>query len=261
VTAPRVVSLVPSVTETLVALGVVPVACTRFCDLAGVRTVGGTKNPDIPAIVGLAPDLVVVNDEENRRQDADALEAAGLAVHSMSPRSVEAVGGAVRALATRLGVAPPGAFAPSEWDAWCERTRAEPAGGARGRTRRRAFVAVWRRPWMSLAADTYGASLLGLLGVDNVFADAAARYPEVTLAEVAARAPTLVVLPSEPYEFRPEHGREVEQALPGVPVRFVDGRDLFWWGVRSPAAAARLANALVTGPVRRADPGLSTTSS
>ena len=127
--------------------------------------------------------------------------------------------------------------------------------------RARAFVAVWRRPWMSLAADTYGASLLGLLGVDNVFAGAPDRYPEVTLAEVAARAPTLVVLPSEPYEFRAEHGREVEQAVPEVPVRFVDGRDLFWWGVRTPAAAARLANALVTGLARRSDSGSGTAPS
>jgi len=67
--APRVVSLVPSATETLVALGVAPIACTRFCDLNGVTTVGGTKRPDVRAIVELAPDLVVVNDEENRWDD------------------------------------------------------------------------------------------------------------------------------------------------------------------------------------------------
>ena len=86
--APRVVSLVPSASETLVALGVMPIACTRFCELAGVPTIGGTKRPDVRAIVHLAPDLVVVNDEENRWDDATALIDAGLAVHSMSPRSV-----------------------------------------------------------------------------------------------------------------------------------------------------------------------------
>ena len=74
----RVVSLVPSVTETLLAWGVEPVAVTRFCEQPALRAVGGTKDPDIGAIVALAPDLVVVNDEENRREDAEALGAAGL---------------------------------------------------------------------------------------------------------------------------------------------------------------------------------------
>src|SRR5262249_3923363 len=94
----RVVSLVPSATETLRALGVDPIACTRFCEQPDLPAVGGTKNPDVEAIVALAPDLVVVNDEENRVEDADALVAAGLRVHSMSPRSVADVGPAVVAL-------------------------------------------------------------------------------------------------------------------------------------------------------------------
>ena len=71
----RVVSLVPSASESLIALGVTPVACTRFCDQPGLPAIGGTKNPDVDRIVELAPDLVVVNEEENRRADADALSA------------------------------------------------------------------------------------------------------------------------------------------------------------------------------------------
>ena len=97
---------------------------------------------------------------------------------------------------------------------------------------------------MSLASDTYGSSLLDVLGVNNVFADSLHRYPEVTLAEVAARAPNLIVLPSEPYEFGPEHAREIEREVTGVPILFVDGRDLFWWGTRTPGAATRLAASL-----------------
>ena len=232
----RVVSLVPSATETLRALGVTPVACTRFCEQPDLPTVGGTKNPDVAAIVGLAPDLVVVNDEENRRDDADALAAAGVAVHSMSPRSVADVGEAVHALAAAIDVDVPSPFGADEWAAWMASVRVAHV--------RDAFVAVWRRPWMSMAADTYGASLLDLLGVGNVFAGAEDRYPEVGLADVAARAPDVILLPSEPYAFGPQHAAEVAQVVPGVPVVFVDGRDLFWWGIRTPAAAARLANAI-----------------
>ena len=108
-TAPavKVVSLVPSVTETLLALAVAPIACTRFCDAPGIATVGGTKNPDVDAIVALKPDLVVVNDEENRIEDADALRAAGLRLHDMSPRTVADVGPAVRALGDAVGAETP----------------------------------------------------------------------------------------------------------------------------------------------------------
>ncbi len=236
--ARRVVSLVPSASETLVVLGVPPIACTRFCELDGVPTVGGTKNPDVAAIIALAPDLVVVNDEENRHEDARALFEAGLAVESMSPRSVPEVGGAVRSLAGRIGTAVPHPFA-EDWDEWIASVRAAPWC--------RAFVAVWRRPWMSLAGDTYGASLLESIGVGNVFADAADRYPQVTLAEVASREPDLVVLPSEPYAFGPRHVAEVERVLVGVPIVFVDGRDLFWWGTRTPSALGRIAQVVRGG--------------
>ncbi|MFS8586549.1 MAG: helical backbone metal receptor, partial [Acidimicrobiia bacterium] len=74
----RVVSLVPSVTETLLAWGVTPVACTRFCEQPDLPHVGGTKDPDVAAIADLAPDLVVMCVEENRREDADALAEAGV---------------------------------------------------------------------------------------------------------------------------------------------------------------------------------------
>jgi ABC-type Fe3+-hydroxamate transport system substrate-binding protein len=235
----RVVSLVPSVTETLLRLGVVPVACTRFCDQPGIATVGGTKNPDLDAITALAPDLVVVNDEENRKEDADALVARGVRLHDMSPRTVADVGPAVTALADAAGAAPPDAFTAEQWSAWLseERSRALPRSAS-------VFVPVWRRPWMTMNGDTYGSSILGLLGVTNVYADHADRYPTVTLDDVAARVPDLVLLPSEPYEFKPRHAVEIAAALPDAAVEFVDGRDLFWWGARTIDAVDRLRTTL-----------------
>jgi ABC-type Fe3+-hydroxamate transport system substrate-binding protein len=226
----RVVSLVPSVTETLHALGVDPVGCTRFCDFPGVPVVGGTKNVDVDAVVALAPDLVVVNDEENRIEDADALEARGLTLHSMSPRSIADVGTEVVALARALGLEPTTPWV--EWDEWLSRTR-QPVHTT-------AFVAIWRRPWMSLAADTYGSSLLEHVGIANVFSAAADRYPEIDLADVAVRRPVLALLPDEPYAFAPRHVAEVAAAIPGARPILVDGRDLFWWGSRTPDAAERL---------------------
>jgi len=233
----RVVSLVPSATETLLALGVTPVACTRFCEQPGIPTVGGTKNPDLVAIVDLAPDLVVVNDEENRREDADALVAAGIALHSMSPRSYADVGPAVAALAVAVGVRvafshgePIGPLVPGPVDAV---------------ERRRCVVFVWRRPWMTLGTDTYAASLLAGLGCDQVaFGAPGDRYPEVEMDAVAAAAPELLLLPDEPYAFDDRHRAEVAAAVPDAQVLLVDGRDLFWWGVRTPDAFERLRVAL-----------------
>jgi ABC-type Fe3+-hydroxamate transport system substrate-binding protein len=230
VSGARVVSLVPSATETLVALGITPVACTRFCDLPGARTVGGTKNVDVDAVVALAPDIVVVNDEENRIEDAQALAARGLMLHSMSPRSVDDVGAAVEQLAVAIGAPVPDPF--DAWDSWMTRTRLP--------LRVRAFVPIWRRPWMSLASDTYGSALLAHCGIENVCGASAERYPEVALADVGRLDPAVVILPSEPYAFAPRHAVEIHAALPGLETVFADGRDLFWWGIRTPEAAARL---------------------
>lgn len=221
------------------ALGVDPVACTRFCEQPDLPAIGGTKNPDVEAIVALAPELVVVNDEENRIEDADALVDAGLRVHSMSPRSVSDVGPAVVALGDAVGVGVPAPFAAGQWERWLEDQRAVEPGVAR-----RAAVLVWRRPWMATNVDTYGSSLLELLGIENVFAGASERYPETTLEEIAARHTDLVLLPDEPYRFKDRHVDEVEAIVPGADVRLVDGRDLFWWGIRTPAAVARLCEAL-----------------
>jgi ABC-type Fe3+-hydroxamate transport system substrate-binding protein len=216
-----------------------PVACTRFCEQPDLPTVGGTKNPDVEAIVALAPELVIVNDEENRIEDAEVLAAAGLRVHSMSPRSVADVGPAVVALGAAIGADVPAVFSTPDWDRWLHEQRA-----AAPSARRRSAVLIWRRPWMTTNADTYGSSLLDLLGVGNVFADSNERYPKVALEEIAERRPDLVLLPDEPYAFRARHVQEVAAAVVDADVRLVDGRDLFWWGVRTPAAASRLRDAL-----------------
>ena len=235
----KVVSLVPSATETLLALGLTPIACTRFCEQPGIETVGGTKDPDVAAISLLEPDLVVVNDEENRFDDVDRLRKLGLAVHEMSPRSVAEVGPAVAALASAVGADVPEPFAPGDWRAWLDERRTRRRGEPR-----RTFVLVWRRPWMTLAGDTYGSSLLQLLGCFNVFTGRGTRYPTVELADAAGRQPDLVLLPTEPYPFKDKHVAEVTGAIPGAEVAIVDGQDLFWWGIRTPGAVDRLAAAL-----------------
>jgi ABC-type Fe3+-hydroxamate transport system substrate-binding protein len=205
----------------LLAWDITPVAVTRFCEQPSLRAVGGTKDPDVAAIVELQPDLVVLCEEENRKEDADALTEAGVPIHVIRIDAVDDVEPELARLAQALRV---------------ERTPAEPVPPAQPQ-RATALVPIWRRPWMSLSATTYGSSVLAHLGIANVFAAAAERYPTFTLDDVMARAPDVVVAPSEPYPFAERHRHELEQVAPVV---FVDGQDLFWWGVRTPAALARL---------------------
>src|SRR5439155_10376654 len=153
---------------------------------------------------------------------------AGLAVHVVRIRSVADVAPAMVELAAAAGVA--GAPGPG----------AAPAPTP-SVTRLRAFVPVWRRPWITLNGDTYGSSLLRAIGVGNVFAGHPDRYPSVSLAEAAELAPDLVIAPTEPYPFGERQRVELEQVAPMVPV---DGQDLFWWGVRTPAAIVRVGAAL-----------------
>ena len=230
---PRVVSLVPSVTETLVALGVPPVGCTRFCRQPSIPAVGGTKNPDLAAIADLVPHVVIVNDEENRIEDVAAMEEMGLHMATVSVSSVAEVGRCVVEIAGIAEIDPPEAFGESAWaHRLADRGRA-PMGC-------RVFVPIWARPWMTLSGATYGSSVLSFLGLENMFASAGDRYPEVGIEEVRALGPDLVLLPTEPYPFQERHVNRVTEWLPKARVALIDGEDLFWWGIRTPDALDRL---------------------
>lgn len=225
-TGPRVVSLVPSATETLTAWGVTPVACTRYCERPDLVHVGGTKNPDIDAIIALAPDLVVLDRHENRRPDAEALTAAGIELVVLEVNAFTTLNDEMSRLAAAVGKPAPAPISP-------------PAVVVD----LRAVVPIWRRPWMTIGARTYGSDLLAALGVHNVFADADVDYPEVSIAEMATKKPDVILIPSEPYVFTDEHLRELTDVAPCIRV---DGQDLFWWGDRTAGALTRLASTLIT---------------
>lgn len=259
--ARRVVSLVPSETETVAALdgGVERlVGRTEFCEepagrVEAVPVVGGTKSVDVDAVRAIGPDLVLANKEENGRRDVEALIEAGLRVHVSLPVTVQDAEALVRTVARLLGLpAPPLATPPAP--------RRRPAP--------RVFVPIWRDPWMTSSAGTYGDSVLRRVGAVNVFAerrrryplradlgrgpesDAAGRdtrYPRITLEEIRAAAPDLVWLPDEPYRFGESDADELRALLPGARVEPISGKDLFWYGARTAGAIARLSARLDRG--------------
>ena len=252
----RVVSLCPSLTELVFALGRGDrlVGRTRFCHtpaagVARVPRLGGTKNPRVERIAALAPDLVLMNEEENRREDAEALQAAGVPLHVSFPRDAAGTAAMIRS----LGAALDAALAAEALAADLERRAA--AVRARAAARRAAGTApvrwaylIWRRPWMAVRDDTFVSALLDAAGGENVFAGAAARYPAVDAAALAAAAPDLVLLASEPFPFTDAHADELaaESGLPRARFRLVDGELLSWHGART-AEGAEYAEQVLTG--------------
>ncbi len=215
----RVVSLVPSLTETIA--GTTPgllVGATDWCTHPGDLTadrVGGTKNPTVAAIADLHPDVVVANEEENRQVDLDALRARGIAVWVTAPTSVPEALTSLTRMLHALGLGVP------DW----LRAAGEVWSGAQPVVRHRAVVPIWRRPWMALGRETFAGDVLSRIGVANVLANHADRYPRIDLAALPAH--DLVVLPDEPYAFSATDGPE---AFPQVPAALVSGRHLTWYG-------------------------------
>ncbi|HSY14600.1 MAG TPA: helical backbone metal receptor [Jatrophihabitantaceae bacterium] len=241
--ARRVVSLVPSLTESVAlsrpdALVGATDWCTHPAGL-DVTRVRGTKNPDLDAIVRLCPDIVLANQEENRRLDVERLRSAGVPVWVSVIRTVdEALAGLRRIFTSALGWPVP---------AWLEqaaRVWAEPGP----RARPRAVIPIWRDPWMVVGSSTFTGDLAGRLGLDNVYAGDAGRYPHVEVAEIRARNPEVIVLPDEPYPFSDQDGPEM---FPGTRIALVEGRSLTWYGPSLVTARARLTEQLRAVDKRR----------
>ena len=244
----RVVSLCPSLTELVFDLGCGDdlVGITKFCvhpkDRVGaVEKVGGTKDPKIERIVELAPDLVLLNREENRIEDADALRSAGLVCHTSMPQTIAETADMVRSIADAVSRSEQGEAIACDIEARSASVRAA-AEGARSVTW--AYL-IWRRPWMTVNRETFVQALLEQAGGTNVFADLSDRYPEITAGDLMRADPDAVFLSTEPFPFEEKHVDELVEAtgLARERFRIADGEYLSWHGSRTPDGidyAARL---------------------
>jgi ABC-type Fe3+-hydroxamate transport system substrate-binding protein len=234
--ARRVVSLVPSLTESVAvtrpeALAGATDWCTHPAGL-DVTRVRGTKNPNLAAVTGLSPDIVLANQEENRRVDVERLRAAGVAVWVTVIRTLDEALAALRRMFTVALGWPEPAWLDAAELAW-RAPAPEP--------RLRAAIPVWRDPWMVVGSATFTGDIAARLGLDNVYGDHEGRYPHVSLDDLAARRPDLIVLPDEPYPFNAGDGPEM---FPDRRVALVDGRSLTWYGPSLVTARARLAEGI-----------------
>jgi hypothetical protein len=237
----RIVCLVPSITELLCDLGLSEqlVGRTGFCihpweTVKTIPKVGGTKDLKFDRIRELEPTHVVVNVDENRKEDAEALAefVPNLVVtHPLEPRDNLAL---YRQMGEAFGVEAEAEKLCGGFEAAYERAIAN-----RGPEQKVLYL-IWRDPWMTVASDTYIAQTLALfnwrtqpLDLGNPEGDKGlrVRYPEVDLAGFAGV--DRVLLSSEPFHFKEDHVREMENLVPGATVSLIDGEMTSWYGSRA----------------------------
>ena len=235
----RIVSLCPSLTELVFDLGRGDelVGITKFCihpaDRVGdVEHVGGTKDPRVARIIELSPDVVLFNEEENRREDHAALVAAGVRCLNTFPKDSLETAQMVRTIGDALDATERAEAIAVDIESRTARVRA----AAQGALPVRFAYLIWREPWMSVNSDTFAHALLAQAGGVNVFAEHVDRYCTVDPAALADSGTELVLLCTEPFPFKQEHIDELVE-LTGLPrERFViaDGEYLSWHGSRTP---------------------------
>jgi len=282
----RVISLVPSITESLIELGAGGrlVGVTDYCPLPKVSQeisrLGGTRNPDIGRILELKPDLVIANKEENSREAVSAMEEAGLNIWLTFPQTVEQVLDILWAMA-RLFHLETGA-APKLL--WLERSLEWARRALENSVSSRVFVPIWRGEhpragpwWMTFNEKTYCHSVLEVCGGANIFAgrmrrypleadlgfaeaeapgERDVRYPRVLPEEVRQLSPEIILLPDEPFPWDPTSVDEIKETLRGTPaveldrIHIIDGRWLSWHGIHLAKALAELPAVLQPLPAK-----------
>lgn len=264
----RVVSLVPSLTESLFDLGFGNslVGITDYCvhpaeHLKNLPRLGGPKNPRVEEILALKPELVLANQEENQPQTVEALEAAGVAVLVTFPKTVRQSLDVLWML-TGLYQSQTAAARLESLEFTLEWLQS----AAYENSKRRYFCPIWKDTsasglgwWMTFNQDTYVHDLLNLVGGKNIFSerprlyplaadlgegtpvdpgDRDTRYPRVRLEEILQGDPQIIILPSEPFSFDENHKQEIvglmgdTAAVKDRRVYLVDGSLLTWHGTR-----------------------------
>jgi ABC-type Fe3+-hydroxamate transport system substrate-binding protein len=233
----RVVSLVPSVTETLIQWGVMPVGRSSFCiepqaKVADIQRVGGTKTPNLKRIAALKPDLVIANLEENQKADIQALQHMNIPVWITYPEDMPSTLHYLQEL--RQLCATDCTQADADLNEFAQLVEASSDPKPRGTM----GILIWQEPWMAVGHETYTHHLMQAAGWSNAIP--APRYPTYTQAQLLETPMDVLLLPSEPYAFTSEHQAQwqqnLQQAGQHTTVHLFHGENLFWSGPRAKVA-------------------------
>jgi iron complex transport system substrate-binding protein len=231
----RIISLVPSVTETLFELGLEDqiTAVTRWCNRPADKVlhkpkVGGTKNPKLDSVVELNPDIVILDCDENRKQDAEELERRGIRTFTVFPKTIEDSIDLIRDLGKMFSVQQQAKIMIEEIKERLEKHRTVRIYDS--------LILIWRAPYMTINSDTYVHSASSLFGFRNVFADHQQRYPSISPGDIEQINPNVVLFPDEPYPFKQKHLVNFKKEFPDLSATrknhmlLFDGSYIAWHG-------------------------------
>lgn len=247
----RIVSLVPSTTETLFAIGAGDkvVGVTSFCvhpneKVKTITKVGGTKTLKISKIIELKPDLVIANIEENVRVEIEELQKANLNVHITHPITCEDSVNHIRELGILTGKSLTAEKIATEQEALLNETRASI------KKRISVLYIIWKNPYMTISKDTYIHSLIDASGGVNLTATSISRYPEITMEQIEELNPEVILLPSEPYDFKEDDRIQFLQnknlqASVNNRIHLINGEDTCWFGSRMGSGLRLLSKMLI----------------
>jgi ABC-type hemin transport system substrate-binding protein len=221
------------------------VGVTEYCvhprdEVADLPKVGGSKLPDLELLFSLKPDLVVMNEEENRIEDFEEIEGRGIAIVRTFPKKVLDTAAMLRDVGRAVGCEDAAGAIAREVEAAVANAKNTSAA----KRKIRAICLIWMRPFMTLNSDTFVHDMLDICGIENPYGADATRYPKIAKEDLHrsrhAAGLDAVLLPSEPFEFVPQHATEIA-ALAGLPTPravLCDGQYLSWYGSRTPAGIA-----------------------
>lgn len=229
----RIVSLVPSLTELVIDLGIGDrlIGRTRFCVhpeevVKDIPIVGGTKSLNLDSVRELDPDYIIANKEENRKVDIEKL-SEDYEVRLTDISTIEDAMITIHDLGADLDLQEKAEELTGKISGILEERPDEPPINT-------AYL-IWRTPWMTVGADTYIHDVMDHWKLHNIFEDRQ-RYPTIALEELERRSPQLILLSSEPFPFSEKHTVEVEEACPGSRVLLVNGEWFSWYGSRMVSA-------------------------
>jgi ABC-type Fe3+-hydroxamate transport system substrate-binding protein len=232
----RIISLVPSLTELLADIGLAneTIGITKFCVhptawFQSKTKIGGTKNANLEKIISLQPDLIICNKEENVKEQIELLAEefpvylSDVSTYSNALKTLKEIG----TITDKV----------NETDTLIKKIiqAFDDTRAISSNTLSTAYL-IWREPYMTVGGDTFISSMMDKAGLDNIFKDEI-RYPTLSIADLVALKPQLILLSSEPYPFAAKHIEEMKKFFPSTKIILADGEMFSWYGSRMLYAA------------------------
>lgn len=224
-----IVSLVPSITELLIDMGLAGsiIGRTKFCiypekECNSIHRIGGTKNPHVEEIIRLNPAIVFANKEENLKEHIDLISEHTNCYVS----NIQTIEDALKMI-NDIGYI------------FDKKTQSEHLVAEINEARKqfqhkneKVIYLIWNKPFMSIGHDTYISSFLKAIGYENTLPKETLRYPTLSLEEIKQLAPDKLLLSDEPFPFKEKHKEELQLLLPGIKVELINGSYCSWYGSR-----------------------------